>query len=378
MRVLHVISGLYRGGAERMLYNLLKRRSDRIDAKVLSLLPPKPVADQISEIGVPVESLDVDHSLPNPLVVLQLARCLRREQPDVVQTWMYHADLVGGLASKLGGGPPVIWSVRHSNLPPGDTRRRTRWTARACGLLSGLLPDRITSNSWAGVRFHRELGYPEEKFRVIPNGFDLEEFRPSPEDRSRVRKRLGIPEDARVIGHVGHFLPQKDHRTLLNAVGRVCDQVSDVHLVLVGRGIEPANDRLRSLIANQGLDDQTHLLGPRDDIPEVTNAFDVAVSSSAHGEGFSNTVGEAMACGVPCVVTDVGDSSRIVGSTGMVVPPKDAGALGESLLTLVREDEDTLQKRGQEARRRIEEEFAIDDITRRFEQLYEEVMTCVG
>ena len=371
-KVLHIITGLNTGGAEMMLYKLLSGM-DRttIEVEVISLMDIGPVGRTIQGLGLPVRALGMRRGVPNPLVILRLARWLRKDPPLYIQTWMYHADLIGGLAAKQAD-IPVIWGIRHSNLDLQSVKRTTAWTAKACAWLSRWLPARIVCCSEASRRVHRELGYAEDRIVVIPNGFDLAAFKPDPEARLSVRRELGIPEEALLIGLVGRFNPQKDHRTLVAAAAHLCACLPGVQFLLCGDGITWNNLDLAEWITAVDLPGRFHLLGRREDIPRITASLDIATSSSS-SEGFPNVIGEAMACGVPCVVTDVGDSALIVDKTGRVVPPGDPRALANGWCELIEMGPEGRNRLGLLARRRIEEHFNLPLIVARYEQLYREV-----
>lgn len=377
MKVLHVITGLGTGGAETMLYRLVSR-IDRatFESEVISLIDIGPIGQKIQALGVSVRALGMCPGVPNPLAVLQLAYWLQQDPPQVIQTWMYHADLVGGLAARLAGRIPVAWGIRHSTFEPQTTKRITIWTAMACARLSRWLPARIVCCSEASRRTHAQLGYAADKMVVIPNASDLAVFRPDPAARQSVRQELGIPEKAPLIGLVARFHPQKDHRNFVQAAARLHACVAESHFLLCGDGITWENPELAEWIEAAGIQSQCHLLGRREDIPRLTAAVDIATISSSYGEGFPNVIGEAMACGVPCVVTDVGDSAIIVGETGVVVPPKDPQALaaGWSQLLLDMSREERLQL-GFAARQRILERYSLGKIVEQYERLYKSLVT---
>ena len=282
-----------------------------------------------------MRSLGMRPGRPNPVAVLRLAKWLREDRPDVIQTWMYHADLIGGLAAKLAGGIPLAWGIRQSNLSDQGSRRLTIHTMRMCAQVSRWLPARIVCCSEASQRVHAALGYATEKMIVIPNGFDLRAYKPDSAARESVRAELQIPADAPVIGLVGRFDPQKDHHTFVCAAALLHRSRPDVHFLLCGDDVTWENAELRGWIEEAGIRKQCRLLGRRNDLSRLTAALDIAASSSSFGEGFPNVIGEAMACGVPCVVTDVGDSALIVGQTGRVVPPQNPKELANALSELV-------------------------------------------
>jgi len=355
-----------------MLYKLLSRM-DRaaFDTRVVSLVDIGPIGEKIQAMGLPVQALGMRRGSADPLAVLRLARWIRQDPPDIIQTWMYHADLVGGLAAKLAGRIPVAWGIRNSNLDPSSSSRMTIWTAKTCARLSRRLPARIVCCSEASRQVHAQLGYAADKMVVIPNGFDLALFKPDSAARWSVRQELNIPAESPLIGLVARFDPQKDHHNFVQAALIFHAVVPETHFLLCGDGITWDNPKLAGWIEAAGLFNCFHLLGRRDDIPHLVPALDIASTASHYGEGFPQVIGEAMACGVPCVVTDVGDSAIIVGETGIVVPAKDPQALadGWSHLLLELSREERLQL-GLAARQRVIDTYSLETIVRQYEDLY--------
>ncbi len=372
MKVAHVITSLTIGGAEMMLLRLLSALQGREhQAHVICLRHGGIVADRIEALGVPVERLGARPGLPNPAVIVRIAHLLRRIQPDVVQTWMYHADLFGGLAAQAAGAPPVAWGLHHSTLSPAYNKRSTLLTARACARLSARLPAAIVCCAESTRRLHTAFGYDERRMVVIPNGFDLEEFRPDPEARISVREELGIPPESRLVGLIARFHPQKDHRTFIEAAARLCAWRDDVHILLAGGRLDWANAELVRWIDEAGIRDRCHLLGRRTDVSRIQASLDVACLSSQGGEALPLTIGEAMASGVPCVVTDVGDAALLVGDTGRVVPVRDPEALALACRSLLDLSLPEWAALGAAARSRVAEHYALPAIAQRYADLWE-------
>lgn len=364
VKVCHIINNLDVGGAEMMLLKLLTAIDRReYDSTVISLIGRGLVGQRIADLGVPVQSLGFRQSLPRPWDLWRLRREIARFQPDVVQTWMFHSDLLGGLAaSTVRPRPAIVWNIRHSNLAAHVDKRTTYWTVSLCAKLSHQIPHRIIVNSEAGRQHHAELGYNAGRLIVVPNGFDLQDFSPSAAARVSLRKELELPPDARLVGHVGRFNPQKDHVGFIRAAGQMANSRQDVWFVMCGREVTLDNPELAAAIERTGRADRFRLLGRRDDMSRVHAAMDVTVSSSGAGEGFPNVVGEAMASGVPCVVTDIGGSAEVVGEAGRVVPPFNHEALAAAvieLLNLPTHEFESLQRR---ARQRVERQFDIRKI----------------
>jgi glycosyltransferase involved in cell wall biosynthesis len=372
IRLAHVITGLGTGGAETTLLRLLSHMNrERFDPCVYSLsVSSGPIESEIRTLGIPVRSFRMSATVPNPLPVLALSRSLHRQRADVVQTWMYHADLVGGVAARMASREtPVIWGIRNGNLNPRALKPRTMHFARACAWMSTRLPRVIVCCGYAARDMHSAIGYDRNRISVIPNGFDVHVFRPDPDARRGIREELGIPSTTMLVGCVGRFHPDKDPRNFVDAAAQLHAQRPDVHFLLCGRGLDDANRELAQWIDTGELRGVVHLLGERRDVPRVLAALDLATSPS-RAEAFPNVVGEAMACGVPCVVTDVGDSALLVGATGRVVPPEAPAALAEMWLALLSEGSERLRALGRQARQRIEATFSIERMVRAYEAMY--------
>lgn len=357
-----------------MLLKLLQQLDrGRFAPTVISLVGLGVIGPRIQALGIPVHALGMARGgVPNPMTVLRLARLLRQLQPDVVHTWMYHADLLGGLAARLTGCKRVIWCIRHSNLSKDVNKRSTLWVVKACALLSRQVPAQIISCSQRAKEVHAEAGYAADKLHVIPNGFDLGRFVPDAVARASVRAELGLALDTPLVGLIARFDSQKNHFGFIEAAAQVHAQLPDVHFVLAGTDVDGGNAALNAAIAAQGLQARMHLLGRRDDVPRLMAALDVLASSS-HGEAFPNVLGEAMACGVPCVVTDAGDSAEIVGSTGRVVAVADMAALAQQLLEVLRLPATQRAALGKQARARVQAQYEIGHVTGLYQAFYERV-----
>jgi glycosyltransferase involved in cell wall biosynthesis len=371
-RIVFVIAGLETGGAELMLLKLLERLHSRLSTHVISLTTGGEIGPRIQALGIPVEALGLRPGRLTPLAFGRLVVRLKELRPDVVHTWMYHADLVGGLAAKLAGGCAIGWCIRNSTLDPTLTKRSTRLVARACALVSRWVPDRTLSCSETARQVHVHLGYAADRMVVLPNGFDLAAFRPDPSARATLRAELGVAGDTPLIGLVGRFDPQKNHTGFFEAAGALHRHLADAHFVLAGRGLDSGNQALVAMAASAGVTAVTHLLGLRGDVPRLMAAFDLLASSS-YSEAFPNVLGEAMACGVPCVVTAAGDSAYIVGDSGRVVQLGDMPGLAAAFESVLRLTPDARGELGQRARARVASHFEIGDVVRRYEIFYDEL-----
>ncbi|NTV09210.1 MAG: glycosyltransferase [Zoogloea sp.] len=363
-----MITGLAMAGAEMMLYKLLQQSPQLRRGKVISLRCGGEMAERLRALGVEVDCLGMRPGVPDPLKLAHLVKILRAEKPDVVSTWMYHADLVGGLAGKIAG-IPVVWGIHHSNLGQGGVSKTTGVVVRLCSWFSHRVPTRIACCSWRAQDAHIEAGYAREKMVVVPNGFDLNHFIPDENAKASLSEELQLPRGVRLVGLVGRYDPIKNHRGFVEAARLIIGQREDVHFVLAGLGVDEQNVELLGWIRQAGLVERVHLLGLRTDIPKLTAAFDVAVLTS-WGEAFPNVLGEAMACEVPCVTTDAGDAAHIVGDTGVVVTLGDMQALAEGVLALLSMGELEKRKLGVRARARVQNHFEIASVARTYEELF--------
>ena len=369
VKIIHLITELNTGGAEQMLYKLATRMDPNAFAPlVVSMTDRGPVGERLAADGVPLLELGMRLGRPNPAGLLKFCRLLRKEKPDVLQTWLYHADLLGLIAGKASAVKKIVWGIRCSDMDLRNYSPLTALTVWSNAKLSRF-PDAILVNSENGKAVHERRGYSTRRMTVIPNGFDIERFRPDGTARAWLLEQLGLSQEVALIGFVARFDPMKDHAAFFRAASSLAGKEKSVHFVLAGDGMEASNEQV-SVLMDSGIRNKVHLLGRREDIPRLLAALDIATSASAYGEGFSNAVGEAMACGVPCVVTGVGDSAWIVGDTGRVVPPGSPDRLAEAweeVLALSREERKSL---GERARARVAENFEIRRVVRRFEDFY--------
>jgi len=360
--VLHVIAGLGSGGAEGMLERLVQIPGP-FRHVIVSLTEEGDRGQRLRKAGFEVLDLGMQRGLPSPAALWRLVRLMRRLRPTILQTWMYHGDLMGIIAAPLAGHPPVIWNLRCSNMDFSRYRRTTRWVTYILAHLSPF-PKAVLANSEAGQRWHAQLGYRPREWVLQPNGIDVDKFRPDPQARLRWRNRLGLGPNTVLVGMCARRDPMKDHETLVRAMNLV---TGDVVCAMVGRGVDPANAALADLAAKSGK--RIHLLGYCEDMPGFMNALDIGVLTSSFGEGFPNVVAEAMACAVPCVVTDVGDAALIVGCTGKVVAPGDASALANSISALAA-DPTERARLGALARGRVVMHYTLPAVALRYHELW--------
>jgi glycosyltransferase involved in cell wall biosynthesis len=269
---------------------------------------------------------------------------------------------------------PLVWGLHNTDLDPRRTKRSTRWVVRACAALSHGLPTKIVSCSDAGIGIHVDQGYAKERFVSIPNGFDTTALRPDAAHGRAVRAELGLAEDAVLVGQVARFDPQKDHRNFVQAAGLVAEQRPDVHFVLVGKGCERDNAALADWIAATGAASGSICSACARTCADCWRPSILPCCRRRSARRFPLVVGEAMACGVPCVATDVGDSARIIGDTGRIVAPRDPVALAGAMLELLGLSAAERQALGAAARSRILAEFSLPAVAARYAALYDELI----
>jgi glycosyltransferase involved in cell wall biosynthesis len=376
-RIVHVINSLNMGGAETMLARLVSSDAGTFEHLVLPLLEGGAVTERVRLAGALEAPLRVDGIANLATAPFRLAGRLTSLQPALVHGWLLQGNLAATVGTALARiKTPVLWNVRWTLYDLQSERLRTQALLRLSALLAHH-PKQIVFNSRAAVAQHTAIGFPPGKAHVIPNGFDLGRFRPDPEQRAAVRGELKVPAGAMVVGMVARYHPMKDHEVSLRAAARVVARGVDAIFVYAGRNVDDANSALARLIAELGLGARVRLLGERQDVERLYASFDLYwMSSWARGiaEGFPNVIAEAMACGVPCVATDVGDAAWIIGTSGRVVPPRLPQALGDAAAELLATGPDALNRMGLDARARIQRKFALDSVVDAYRALYEEVL----
>lgn len=371
MHICHLITGLGVGGTPVMLSKLVQALDGRTRFTVIGMTGDEGCAPAIRSLGIPVHTLGIHRGRPNPRALWKLCSLLRNDRPDVLQTWLYHADLMGLLAARTAVRCPVVWNVRHATLTPGLDSRSTILAAKASARISRRGPSAIVVNSCTGLDVHVAAGYDASKMRLIPNGFDLSRFRPSEPARAKLRQELRLEPSVPLIGLMARFSTLKGQPTFIDAMSRV-HASSTAQFVLCGTDITAANTALGRLVEATGCPERFHLLGERHDIAEVQAGLDIAVSAST-SEAFSNSIGEALACGVPVVTTDVGDSAMLVGDAGRAVPVGDSSAMAAACLDILAlTDGDRLRLSGR-ARERMQQNYEIGVIADRYLELWESV-----
>ena len=369
LRILHIIVGLGMGGAERSLLRLVgaHAHSARYEHHVVSLTGGGELRGDVVRAGATVVDLDLSRPWRAPWVFLQLIRLIRQLRPNVVHCWMYHADLLGGLAARSCGVRNVLWGIRNSHLEGNSQAKRA--IRIACSLLSRIVPVKVVCVGEQARQVHEAIGYERCKMIVIPNGYDTDELRPDPEARERVRRQFGFGEGDIVIGSVGRLSPAKDHRTLVRAAASAARADPRLKFLVIGRGVDE-DDAILSMISSLGLTGKMLAIGQRDDVADCLNGMDVFCLHS-NTEGFPNALAEAMSVGRPCISTDVGDSAAMLGELGVLVKPSNPDALAKAMLLVASCSADERKEQGLRLRCRIQEQYSLASTVRQYEALYE-------
>jgi glycosyltransferase involved in cell wall biosynthesis len=388
MKIVHIISGLGVGGAETLLLNLvLESRTAGDTHLVISLSPLDVMAERLRGAGAEVKFLGMRQGAPNPLLLVKLARWIVDARPDVVQTWMYHGDIFGGVAALLArlmfrvrGNRhkfALVWGIHRTEVPTPKVGRFLHSLARIGALTSNQMPDSVICCANASYKSHVAYGYDPARMRVIHNGFDVRKFVPDAGARAALLDALDLPSQSILIGIVGRANPAKDYGNFLRAAALLRQRVSDCHFVMIGKDVDASNTTLARRMSELGLMGVCHMLGARDDLHRLMPAFDILCLSS-RTEGLPTVVGEAMACGVPCVVTDVGDTGQLVGETGLVVPPRDPVRLAHALEEMATLGLEQRKKLGTLARERIVESFSISVCWQKYREMYATLLRAKG
>lgn len=369
--IVHIITGLNNGGAEAVLFRLVTHDSLNKHL-VISMMNEGKYGFLLEEDGIQVFYLNMPRGRITWRGIKSLWTILSLNKPDVVQTWMYHADLVGGIIARLVGIKNVVWGIRNSTLLSGSTSRLTLIISKICAVLSYVIPRKIITCAKNAMEVHVEQGYCPSKFHVVPNGYDLNQFKPDSVARKKMRLDWEMSENLRLIGMVARFDPQKDISNLLDALVKLKGKVTNFHCLLIGNGMDLDNESLNQLIFAKEMGDYVSPLGSHNDIPAVMNALDIHILSSKFGEAFPNVLAEAMACGTPCIATDVGDANIIINNTGWIVPPQSPQSLSTAIMEALelnqeREAWGLLQQR---CRNHIVENFSIDRMVNAYHSVW--------
>lgn len=335
MKIVHIIIGLNVGGAELMLKRLVLHSQEKKEFQhsVISLTDIGVIGIDLRSKGIAVYTLDMKSMLSLSRTFVRLRKLLKEIQPDVVQTWMYHADFLGGLAAKSVGVKNIIWGIRTTDVSQGSSTL-TVHLSKLCAKLSYHIPNSIICAAHVSKDYHTGIGYDESKMVVIPNGFDLKSLIATDEDGLEIRRENNLSTDDIVIGSIGRFNHVKNQKLFVDVAAILLKEHPSLKFMIVGKENTVENTELMSWINNYNIADNFILLGQRDDIPKCFKAMNVFCLHSKT-EGFPNVLVEAMANGVKCISTDVGDAKRIIGNYGYLVPKDDLKSLSSNIQRVI-------------------------------------------
>ncbi len=358
--ITHIITGLERGGAERSLYNLLSNGlEDHFRNRVISLMSEGHYGPLLKKKGIPLTCLNMSRGRISLKAFWKLAKTLRNNPSNILQGWMYHGNLAAFLGSLISHSKVKLgWNVRLSLEIYSETTLKSRAAVKVGALLSRW-PNLIIYNSNRSRLQHRSMGFLSKNDHFIPNGFLTQKWEPNEIKRKKIRNELSIDEKTKIIGYVGRGDAQKDLPNLFNAFKKILKKHPNTVLVAVGRNLEKYTTEKPRI----------KFLGERSDIQDIMVSFDILCLSSK-AEGFPNVIGEAMACSIPCVATDVGDAKNIVGDTGWIVPPRDTDQLAITLDLALNCHGDELKLKGSRARQRIKNLYSMPSILNKYVSLY--------
>ena len=373
-KILHCIGALHKGGgAEEVLYQLVSndRQSTHV---VISLQGNGFYGERLQAQGITVETIGLSSSPLSLFKLVKLFRLIRAEKPDVIQTWLYYSDFIGGIVGRMAGVKNVVWGIHHTTHDQSKSSLAIRATHKMCACISSIVPKEIISCSDAGLVSHVDAGYAKDKMHVVHNGYDLEGFSPDVSPLEDVRHKYEL-DDGFLIAMFGRWDPQKDHESLLVALSRFKTKVTiPWSCLLFGTNINSNNQELADLIAKFDLQENIVLGGLVDNVAGIMVQLDLKVLSSRFGEAFPNVLNEAMACSIPCATTDVGDAAKIVGNCGWVSPPGVPMALADNIQLAMQEyaeDRPSWLVRKQDCRQRIVENFTVVSMIEQYHKVWQ-------
>lgn len=358
MKILHCITGLSPDGAQQMLLRLSKQLvSEGHETMIVSLSSQEAFASEFEKLGIRVEFLGMNKGVPSLSAIVRLIQSIRSFKPNIVQAWMYHANLYSIIACLFCPGSLLVWNIRRSLYEYAQLKLHTRLTIRLCAALSRFVKACIYCTDSSQSQ-HARIGFRPKQSLVIGNGFDLDLIKPNHTGAEKLRSLTSIPAEAHCIGIVGRFDVAKDFPNFFAAAALVLQKFPATHFVCIGRGLENDNPTLSTLLQDFPHPDHLHLLGQQPAAHTLMSGFTV-YCSSARSEGFPNTIAEALASGVPCAVTDVGASRTIVSNFGRVVPPEDSTALAHALIELLSLPAEERKALGAAGRESMQKRFSI-------------------
>jgi glycosyltransferase involved in cell wall biosynthesis len=368
--IVHIITSLDIGGAETMLKKLvIERKKTGENDIVVCLKKNGVIAAELNSNGIEVYFLKINSIISLIYGVFKLNHILKEKKPSLVQTWLYHSDLIGGLISWLNR-IPVVWNIRQTKFN-SNANLFTIFVMRICAYLSYFIPQKIICAANASLITHKKFGYDKSKLFVIPNGFTISNTRPI-QDVFQLKRRLGITDEEFVIGSIGRYHTDKDYLNLINAAQIVLTKYPNLKFVLIGKNLDKSNMQLKQYLEERNIEKKFLLLGQIENVDKYFYIFDIYCIHSK-SEGFPNVLGEAMLMKLPCIVTDVGDCRYILKDNGIVVPPENSDLLAEGITHFVNMPVNQRKNLGIRSYLRIKDEFMLTDVVKKYNDLYNSI-----
>lgn len=362
-KIIHIINGLNLGGAETALYRLLQNMHGQHVFYIIVLSKPGYYSEPINKLDIPIHYLYIGQT--NLVITCyRLIALIQKINPDIVQTWLYHSDFIGGLCAKLCGVKKIIWSIRCEGV---NLKRATNWVKRGCAFLSWMIPSFIINNSQSARQHHIQNGYHAKKMRVIYNGFDTQLFAPT---NLTYAISPTLPDNALLLGTLARFHEDKGYLNLIKVIDTICARHANAYFVLCGQDCHVYNVKLTGMLETLIYRDRVLLVGKTDNAVIYLNQLDIFILPS-NTESFPNCLAEAMACGVACIATDVGETRNLLSDTGIIVPPNNPDQLASACLSMLAKSQEERKQSGLAARDRIKEYYSLAAHIDQMQSLYD-------
>ena len=369
IRILHIISGLGDGGAEANLYNFVCHTKNQINY-VISLKDKGKYGPLLEKKGIEVYYINFSNIISFVNKFIYLFKLIKKLKPDIVQTWLYHADLIGGCAAYLAKSKNIFWGIHHTSLEYRFNKKSIILISKLNSFLSNIIPRRIVVCAEKSMDEHIKKGFNKYKFIVIRNGLDLNKFKLSESIRKKYREKIKINQSELLLGTVARFNPIKDFPTLIKAIKKLKSSGLDFKYLFVGENMDLDNKTLVNMIEKYNLKDTIKLIGQEESISSVMNAIDLHILSSK-SEAFPMVILESLACGTPSISTNVGDVSRIIKNKKFLVDKENYLSLYNAInefLNLELEEKEKISKEGID---HIKFNFSIEKMTKEYLKVYE-------
>ncbi len=372
MKIIHIITSLNTGGAEVMLYKVLSNKlNKKFDNYVISMRDMGSFGAKIENLGVKVITLNMQKKWHFITAIFKLISLAIKISPNVIQGWMPHGNVAAFFMHIFARNSLLSFNIRQSLYDISLEKYFTQIVIKLNKFLSKYA-DTIIYNSIVAKQQHEEFGFCSNKAIVIANGFDIEKFCFSMDARLKIRVKLNIAKTAIVIGHIARFHPMKDHKNFIQAAKKVLIKNPAIHFIMSGTDVDSNNNFFNDNIGKE-IKNNFHLLGNVDNVHNLMSAIDIMVSSSSYGEAFPNILGEAMACSVLCVATNVGDSKYIIDKFGKIVPVKDSTALAIAIIELSSLTTKQKNQLTTGAYNRVKNNFSLSIISNKYINVYENI-----